>query len=76
MNISIHDSGYEKLYFFLNFLGGERGFFSYLKKDKILNKDDIILLLKGGHGFEVIKEVDIIEVKQGPYNILTDKILI
>tara|TARA_B100000780_G_C21035551_1_gene415316 strand:- start:435 stop:848 length:414 start_codon:yes stop_codon:yes gene_type:complete len=48
----------------------------HLKKDKILNKDDIILLLKGGHGFEVIKEVDIIEVKQGPYNILTDKILI
>ena len=48
----------------------------HLKKDKILNKGDVILLLKGGHGFEVIKDVDIIEVKQGPYNKLTDKILI
>ena len=26
------------LYFFLNFLEGERGFFSYFKKDKILTK--------------------------------------
>ena len=26
------------LYFFFNFLEGERGFFSYLKKDKILTK--------------------------------------
>ena len=26
------------LYFFFNFLGGERGFFSYLKKDKILTQ--------------------------------------
>ena len=28
-----------------------------LKKDKILRKDDIILLLKGGHGFEVLEDV-------------------
>ena len=48
----------------------------HLKKDKILKKNDIILLLKGGHGFEVIKNVEIIEVKQGPYNKSTDKILI
>ena len=47
-----------------------------LRKDKILRKDDIILLLKGGHGFEVLEDVDIIEVKQGPYYKYQDKILI
>ena len=47
-----------------------------IKKDTILKKDDIILLLKGGHGFEVLKDVEIVEVKQGPYQKNTDKILI
>tara|TARA_B100000780_G_scaffold11054_1_gene7598 strand:+ start:269 stop:682 length:414 start_codon:yes stop_codon:yes gene_type:complete len=47
-----------------------------IKKNIILRKDDIILLLKGGHGFEVLKDVEIIEVKQGPYQKNTDKILI
>jgi len=47
-----------------------------IKKDKILKKDDIIMLFKGGHGFEVIKDVEIIEVKQGPYTKHKDKILI
>ena len=28
---------------------------------------DIILLVSGGHGFKVIDEVEMIEVKQGPY---------
>lgn len=28
---------------------------------------DVILLCNGGHGFEVIEEVKMIEVKQGPY---------
>ena len=40
---------------------------------RILKKNDIILLLKGGHGFEVIQDIEMIEVKQGPYNIKTDK---
>ena len=47
-----------------------------LKKDKILRKDDIILLLKGGHGFEVLEDVNLVEVKQGPYQKFKDKILI
>jgi hypothetical protein len=47
-----------------------------IKKDTILKRDDIILLLKGGHGFEVLKDVEIVEVKQGPYQKNTDKILI
>jgi hypothetical protein len=32
-----------------------------------LEKGDVILLIKGGHGFEVIEEVEMVEVKQGPY---------
>jgi mannose-6-phosphate isomerase-like protein (cupin superfamily) len=33
----------------------------------ILKAGDVILLIKGGHGFEVLEEVEMIEVKQGPY---------
>jgi hypothetical protein len=32
-----------------------------------LKRGDVILLVKGGHGFEVLEEVEMIEVKQGPY---------
>jgi hypothetical protein len=28
---------------------------------------DVILLAAGGHGFEVLEEIEMIEVKQGPY---------
>ena len=40
----------------------------------LLNKGDIILLIKGGHGFSVIEDVKMIEVKQGPYAGDKDKI--
>ncbi len=33
----------------------------------ILNAGDTILLATGGHGFEVLEELEMIEVKQGPY---------
>lgn len=33
----------------------------------ILEEGDVILLATGGHGFEVLEEVQMIEVKQGPY---------
>ena len=39
---------------------------TYLKSH-ILEKGDVILLIEGGHGFEVIEEVEMVEVKQGPY---------
>lgn len=32
-----------------------------------LHAGDIILLVSGGHGFQVLEEVEMIEVKQGPY---------
>lgn len=34
---------------------------------RILAAGDTILLATGGHGFEVLEEVEMIEVKQGPY---------
>lgn len=33
----------------------------------ILEAGDVILLVSGGHGFEVLEELEMIEVKQGPY---------
>lgn len=33
----------------------------------ILDTGDIILLAGGGHGFEALEELEMIEVKQGPY---------
>jgi len=32
-----------------------------------LHEGDVILLAYGGHGFQIIKAAEIIEVKQGPY---------
>ena len=32
-----------------------------------LGRGDVILLIKGGHGFEVLEELEMFEVKQGPY---------
>ncbi len=33
-----------------------------------LFEGDVILLASGGHGFEILEDAEIIEVKQGPYN--------
>lgn len=35
--------------------------------DTILNAGDVILLCSGGHGFEILEETEMIEIKQGPY---------
>ena len=39
----------------------------------IINEKDIIMLVHGGHGFKVLKNVEMIEVKQGPYSLAGDK---
>lgn len=39
----------------------------------ILDSGDVILLISGGHGFTVLDEVEMIEVKQGPYSGDADK---
>jgi hypothetical protein len=41
---------------------------------KIIFKGDIILLAAGGHGFVMLEESEIIEVKQGPYCGEMDKV--
>lgn len=38
-----------------------------------LYSGDLLLLISGGHGFRVIEEVEMIEVKQGPYAGENDK---
>ncbi len=38
-----------------------------------LTAGDVILLAAGGHGFEVLEDVEMIEVKQGPYAGEADK---
>jgi hypothetical protein len=42
-------------------------------ESKILHAGDVILLSGGGHGFSVLEEIDMIEVKQGPYVSELDK---
>ena len=41
---------------------------------KILKEKDIIMLVSGGHGFKIINDVEMIEIKQGPFNLIKDKI--
>ena len=38
-----------------------------------LGAGDVILLASGGHGFEALEEIEMIEVKQGPYAGEADK---
>ena len=40
----------------------------------MLEAGDVILLASGGHGFEVIEDVEMFEIKQGPYAGENDKI--
>ena len=53
----------------INFFENKKYIFS-----KILKKNDIAVLLGGGHGFEVKKNCKMIEVKQGPYSKKEDKL--
>ena len=52
-------------------------FYTQSKKylfSKILRANDIIMLISGGHGFKVLKDIEMIEIKQGPYSLIKDKI--
>ena len=40
---------------------------------KIVNKNKILILLEGSHGFKILKNCSIIEVKQGPFSLAMDK---
>ena len=43
-------------------------------ESRILEEGDVILLSSGGHGFKVIEDIEMFEVKQGPYAGDLDKI--
>lgn len=47
----------------MNFYDAECRF----QKDVVIASGDIILLASGGHGFEILEETVMVEVKQGPY---------
>lgn len=54
----------------VDFYNQDRAYF----ESRILNAGDVILLAHGGHGFTMLEESEIIEVKQGPYAGEQDKI--
>lgn len=39
---------------------------NYLES-RVVEQGDVILLAAGGHGFEMLEDAEIIEIKQGPY---------
>jgi len=47
---------------------------NYLES-RVLEAGDVILLASGGHGFEMIEDSEMIEVKQGPYCGDEDKVI-
>jgi len=57
--------------FLIIFKGSLKVFFynkkKLLIKTNILKKKDMILLLTGAHGFQVIKPLEMLEIKQGPF---------
>lgn len=46
---------------------------NYLE-NRIVSTGDVILLANGGHGFEILEDAEMIEVKQGPYVGEEDKV--
>ena len=46
---------------------------NYLES-RVLYTGDVILLADGGHGFEMLEETEMIEIKQGPYLEEEDKV--
>lgn len=42
-------------------------------ESRVLRDGDVILLAAGGHGFEVLEALEMVEVKQGPYTGDADK---
>ncbi|PKP62176.1 hypothetical protein CVT91_00220 [Candidatus Atribacteria bacterium HGW-Atribacteria-1] len=48
----------------VNFYSEKQNFLTY----RIVKKGDIVFLCSGGHGFRMLKDSEMIEVKQGPYS--------
>lgn len=45
-------------------------------REIILREGDVLLLFKGAHGFEIVEDVRMLEIKQGPYQGLNDKVFL
>jgi hypothetical protein len=43
-------------------------------ESRVVEKGDVVLLADGGHGFKMLEQTEIIEIKQGPYCGEKDKI--
>lgn len=44
-----------------------------LMKRKVMTTGDILVLIQGGHGFRMLEDTVLMEVKQGPYTGLKEK---
>ena len=53
----------------INFFNDSKDFLQF----EIVETGDIVMLLSGGHGFEMIEDSEIFEIKQGPYLFEDDK---
>ena len=40
---------------------------------RVLSTGDVVALFRGGHGFRILEDADIVEVKQGPYTGIDEK---
>ncbi len=54
----------------VDFYSQEREFL----ESRTLGQGDVVLLIAGGHGFEAVEDLEMIEVKQGPYVGDADKV--
>jgi mannose-6-phosphate isomerase-like protein (cupin superfamily) len=55
----------------VDFYSGEKEY----RCSRILQTGDVILLVAGGHGFEVLEELNMVEIKQGPYTSDDEKVV-
>ncbi|MGC8521204.1 MAG: hypothetical protein ACP5PN_04980 [Steroidobacteraceae bacterium] len=53
----------------VDFYGRDRRYID----SRVLVAGDLIVLASGGHGFEILEDVEMYEIKQGPYIGETDK---
>jgi mannose-6-phosphate isomerase-like protein (cupin superfamily) len=54
----------------VDFYSGEQEYI----ESRVLEAGDVVLLAGGGHGFEVLEDLEMVEVKQGPYAAQADKV--
>jgi len=41
--------------------------------ERTLSQGDVLLLISGGHGFDMLEDIILLEIKQGPYTGLVEK---